>query len=167
MRRTLADARSAFVTAVRRDTPGTDLPRLVKVLDALIAWSVARSEQLTFKADEGRADVLSFARAGTAVVFWSAQVTRGAGPKLEIYPPAGRALGAEDRALVLETLNAHARPALADDARLRISFGALKNDAARGAVLTLLKRLLAVSEELTSTSTSPSQAMAARETSRS
>lgn len=143
MRRTLADARTSFVAALARDTPGTDLPRLVKVLDALIAWSTARSEQITFKADQGRGDAISFERAGSRVVFWSAQVTQGAGPRLEIYPPAGRALGADDRALVLETLNAHARPALEDSARLRIGFGALKNDAARGAVLALLKQLLA------------------------
>ena len=147
MHRTLVDARTSFVAAVQRDTPGTDLPRLVKVLDALVAWSVARSGQLTFKTEEGRGDVLSFQCANSRVVFWSAQVTRGAGPKLEIYPPTGRTLSDADRALVLETLNAHARPTLAAGDRLRIGFGALKNDAARAAVLTLLKQLLVAERE--------------------
>jgi hypothetical protein len=147
MSRTLADARQQFVAAIQRDTPGPDLPRLVKVLDALIAWSVARPDQLAFRADEGRSEVISFSLTGTKVVFWSAQVTRGAGPKLEIYPPTGRALSAEERTTVLETLNAHSREALVEGDRLRIGFGALKNDAARTAVLALMTQLLATSAQ--------------------
>jgi hypothetical protein len=144
MSRTLPLAREAFVATIRRDTPGTDLPRLVKVLDALVAWSVARPALLAFRADEGRTDAISFERVGTQVVFWSARVTRGAGPKLEIYPPAGRALSPEERATVLETLNAHSREVLVDGDRLRIGFGALKNEAARTAVLALMQQLLEV-----------------------
>ena len=68
------------------DMRGTDLPRLVKALHTLIGWSVARPSQLAVRADEGRSDVISFGLVGTEVVFWSAQVTRGAGPRLEIYP---------------------------------------------------------------------------------
>jgi hypothetical protein len=140
--RTLPAAREAFVAAIARDTPGTDLPRLVKVLDTLIAWSVARSSALTFRTDPSRTDVIAFRLAGTKTVFWSAAVTRGTGPVLEIYPPTGRSLSDEDRAAVIETLNAHSRVALVDGDRLRIGFGALKNDAARTAVLALMKRLL-------------------------
>ena len=142
MSRTLPLAHQAFVAAIQRDTPGTDLPRLVAVLDALIAWSVARPEHLVFRADEGRNDVVSFERTGSKVVFWSAQVTRGTGPKLEIYPPTGRALSAEDRTTVMETLNLHSRELLVEGDRLRIGFGALKNVAARTAVLDLMDRLL-------------------------
>jgi hypothetical protein len=143
MSRTLPLARQAFVAAIQRDTPGTDLPRLVAVLDALIAWSAARPTQLAFRADERRDDVVSFVRAGSPVVFWSAQVTRGTGPKLEIYPPTGRALSTEERATVLQTLNAQSREVLVDGDRLRIGFGALKNLAARTAVLALMEQLLA------------------------
>ena len=145
MSRTLAAAQQAFIAAIKRDTPGTDLPRLTAVLDALIAWSVARPGLLAFRADEGRSDVVSFELVGSKVVFWSAQVTRGAGPKLEIYPPTGRALGAEARATVMETLNANSREVLAEGDRLRIGFGALKNDASRAAVLALMEQLLATS----------------------
>jgi hypothetical protein len=147
MSRTLATARDAFVAAIKRDTPGTDLPRLVAVLDALVAWSVARPDLLAFRDDEGRSDVVSFLRAGTKVVFWSAQVTRGTGPRLEIHPPTGRTLSVEDRAMVMETLNAHSREVLVEGDRLRISFGALKNDAARTAVLTLMEQLLTESRQ--------------------
>jgi len=143
-RRTLPLARRALVAAIARDTPGTDQPRLVKVLDALIAWSVARPTLLAFRDDERRGDVLAFVCAGTTVVCWSAQVTRGVGPRLEIYPPTGRSLSAEQRAMVIRTVNAHARQALIDGDRLWIGFGALKNDAARTAVLALLEELLAV-----------------------
>jgi hypothetical protein len=141
--RTLPEAREALVAAIGRDTPGPDARRLVKVLDTLIAWSVARAARLTFRTDAKRGDVLSFEIEGTKTVFWSVQVTRGTGPVLEIYPPAGSSLDDEERARVLQTLNAHSRRALAEGDRLRISFGALKNDAARTAVLALMGDLLA------------------------
>jgi hypothetical protein len=143
MSRTLPLAHQAFVAAIQRDTPGTDLPRFVAVLDALIAWSVARPGLLAFRADEGRKDVVSFERTGSKVVFWSAQVTRGTGPRLEIHAPTGRALTAEERTTVLQTLNANSREVLVRGDRLRIGFGALKNAAARAAVLALMEQLLA------------------------
>jgi hypothetical protein len=143
MSRTLPVARQEFVAAIKRDIPGPDLPRLAAVLDAVIAWSVARPGLLTFRTEEGRAGVISFDRAGSTAVFWSAQVTRRAGPRLEIHPPNGRPLSAEDRARVMETLNAHSREVLIAGDRLRIGFGALKNVAARTAVLALMKQLLA------------------------
>jgi hypothetical protein len=143
MTRTLSVAREAFVAAIKRDTPGTELPRLVAVLDALIQWSVARPELLVFRTDDGASPTVSFERVGSKVVFWSARVTRGEGPKLEIYPPTGRGLTAEDRTRVMELLNVHSRDVLVEGDRLRIGFGALKNVAARTAVLALLDELLA------------------------
>ena len=142
MSRTLPLARQAFVAVIQRDTPGTDLPRFAAVLDALIAWSVARPGLLAFRADEGRKDVVSFERAGSKVVFWSAQVTRGTGPRLEIHAPTGRPLHAEERATVMQTLNAYSREVLVEGDRLRIGFGALKNPAALAAVLALMEQLL-------------------------
>jgi hypothetical protein len=149
MSRTLSTARDAFVAAISRDTADTELPRLVAVLDALIAWSAARPGQLAFRSDEGRTDVLRFERvgagagAGAKAMFWSAQVTRGTGPRLEIHAPTGRPLSDEDRTVVRDTLNAHSREVLVEGDRLRIGFGALKNAAALTAVLTLMDRLLA------------------------
>ena len=142
MSRTLPLAREAFVAAIQRDTPGTDLPRLVAVLDTLIAWSVARPRLLAFRAAERRSDVISFERAGSKAVFWSAQVTRGSGPKLEIRAPTGQPLSAEERATAMQTLNAHSREVLVDGDRLRIGFGALKNAAATTTVLALMDQLL-------------------------
>ena len=143
MSRTLPAAREAFVAAIARDTPGTDLPRYVAVLDALIAWSAARPDALEFRAKESRKDVISFSRAGSGALFWSSQVTRGTGPRLEIHTPGGRPLSDEEEAAVLRTLNTHARTVLVEGDRLRIGFGALKNAAARNAVLTLMEQLLA------------------------
>ena len=142
MSRTLPVAHQAFVAAIQRDKPGTDLPRFVAVLDALIAWSVAHPTLVTFRPDEGRKDVISFARAESKAVFWSAQVTRGTGPRLEIHAPTGRPLQAEERATVMQTLNAHSREVLVEGDRLRIGFSALKNPAALAAVLALIEQLL-------------------------
>jgi hypothetical protein len=139
---TLPLAREAFVAAVKQDTPGTDLPRLVAVLDALIAWSVARPGLLEFRPDAGEKGAVSFARVGSRAAFWSAQVTRGVGPRLEIHPPAGHPLNDAQRATVMQTLNAHSRAVLVEGDRLRIGFGALKNVAARAAVLALMEQLL-------------------------
>jgi hypothetical protein len=140
--RTLADARAAFVAAIKRDTPGTELPRLVAVLDALIAWSAARPELLSFRPASGRAATVGFERVGAKAAFWSAQVTRGAGAKLEIHGKVGEALTDAERASVIGTLNQHSREVLVEGDRLRIGFGALKNAAAQAAVLSLMERLL-------------------------
>ena len=142
MSSSLPAARAAFIAAIENDTPGTDLPRFVTVLDALIAWSVARPDLLDFRPDGARRAVIGFSRAGSKGSFWSAQVTRGSGPRLEISSPSGTALSEEERATVLQTLNAHSRVVLVDGDRLRIGFGALKNAAAQTAVLALLERLL-------------------------
>ena len=143
MSRTLPAACEAFVAEMARDTPGTDLPRYVAVLDALIAWSAARPALLQFREAEKRRDVVRFERAGTKAVFWSVRPVRGAAPMLEIAPPAGTSLTDEGRAHAMATLNAHSRAVLADGDRLRIGFGALKNVAAQRAVLALMEQLLA------------------------
>lgn len=142
MRRTLPIAHQSFVAAIRRDTPGTDLPRYVAVLDALIAWSTARPTQLAFRAEEARADVISFGRPGAKGPIWSVQVTLGEGPRLELLSPADAPLSAEERATVMATLNAHSSAVLEEGDRLRIGFGALKNAANLAAVLELLEQLV-------------------------
>ena len=147
MSRTLPDAREALVAAIKRDTPGTDLPRYIAVLDALIAWSKARPELLTFRDADTRTDVLSFNRANTKESFWTAQVTRGTGPRLELHLAASRPMSARDRALVLETINAHSREVLEEGERLRIGFGALKNAAALAAIQNLMTELLTAGVE--------------------
>jgi hypothetical protein len=137
---TLTRARDAFIDAVRRDTPGTDLPRYVAVLDALLAWSATHAGGLTLRA--GAKNGISFARAGTTGAFWSARPVRGDAPTLEIASPTGGSLTDEARAHVRTTLNAHSRTVLVDGDRLRIGFGALKNPTARSEVLALLDDLL-------------------------
>ncbi len=141
--RTLPLAREAFVSAIGHDTPGTDLPRYVAVLDALLAWSAARPQQLAFREETTPRGDISFVRAGTKEVLWSVRVLRGSAPVLEIAPPAGASLTAEGRTHALETLNRHSRVVLTGEDRLRIGFAALKNAAARTAVLSLLDDLLA------------------------
>ena len=142
MSRTLPAARDAFVATMKRDTKGAELSRLVGVLDALVKWSVARPQALAFQGDSG-AGVLAFESVESKEVCWSARVTRGDAPKLEIYPPTGRSLSPETRAKVVETLNLHVREQLNPNDRLRISFGALKNASALEAVTSLLDELLA------------------------
>ena len=138
-----AAARTDFIGAMQRDTPGTDLPRYVAVLDALLEWTAKRKDQLAFRGGSKRADVVRFERAKTKEVFWSAQVARADAPKLEIHLAAGRPLSAEDRADAMRTLNSVSRDVLVEGERLRIGFGALKNPAALAALLELLDRLLA------------------------
>lgn len=135
-------ARTTFIGAMRRGTHGTDLPRYVAVLDALLAWTAAREDRLTLRPDVRRPDVIRFERAGTKETFCSVQSPRGDAPTLEIHVAPSRRSSAADRAAVMQTLNAHARAVLEEGDRLRIGFGALKNAAALAAVLALLERLL-------------------------
>jgi len=139
----LEAARTAFVDEARRETPGSDLPRYVAVLDALLAWSAERTDRLALQMTAKRRGLVRFVRAGTKDPFWSAQPTRTGAPTLEIHLPASRQSSAADRAETLQTLNAHSRVALVEGDRLRIGFGALKNAAALAAVLALMDRLLA------------------------
>ena len=142
MSRTLPAARDAFVAAMKRETSGAELTRLVAVLDALIDWSQKRPQTLSFHNDDGSSGVLAFECVGSKAVCWSARVTRGDAPKLEIYPPTGRSLSAEDRARVIEILNSYSRQALSEKDRLRIGFGALKNGAAFEAITSVLAEVL-------------------------
>ena len=146
MARTLPDARAAFVTAMKRDTTGTELARLVTVIDGLIKWSVARPKSLVFHDADSAPGIISFACAGSKTICWSARVTRGDAPKLELYPPSGRSLSPETRARLVETLNTHSRLGIEENGRLRISFGALKNAAAFEAVTALLNEVLTTDE---------------------
>lgn len=139
---TLPVARSEFISAMSRDTVVPERPRLLAVLDALIAWSVARPTMLKFHADEGHPGVVSFERVGSKAIFWSASARRGDCPKLELLPRASRALTPEERANATIALNAHSREELAVGDPLRIGFGALKNEAGRTAVLALMEQLL-------------------------
>jgi hypothetical protein len=141
MSRTLPSARDAFVAAMKRETTGPELSRLVGVLDTLIKWSVAHPQKLAFQ-DDSAPGVLAFQCVDSKEVCWSARTTRGNAPKLELYPQSGRSLSAESRAKVVDTLNAHARQALNENDRLRIGFGALKNANALAAVTALLGELL-------------------------
>ena len=135
--------RTAFIAAVRQETPGTDLARYVAVLDALLAWTTARGDRLTFSAAPRRPGVIRFERAKSKETFWSVQPVRAAAPMLEIHLASSRPSSAADKAEAMRTLNAHSRAVLAEGDRLRIGFGALKNAAALAAVLELLDRLLA------------------------
>ena len=143
MARTLPAARDAFVATMKRETTGTELARLVAVLDALIKWSAARPQALTFHKDDSAAGVIAFECVDTKALCWSARTTRGDAPQLEIYPSSARTLTAEMRTKVMETLNQYSRQALAETDRLRIGFGALKNSAALAAVTTMLGEVLA------------------------
>ena len=134
--------RALFIEVVRRDTPGTDLPRYVAVLDAFIAWSAARADQVLFDSSGRRPGMIRFERAGTTVPLWTATATRGGAPTLEIHLASSGTSSTEQRAEAMRTLNAHSRVMLATGDRLRIGFGALKNTAALAAVLALLGRLL-------------------------
>lgn len=141
--RTLQSARAEFIRSMNRDTTKTDGPRLLAVLDALIAWSQAHPNQLRFRASETKSGALSFERVDSNEIFWTAQTARGASPRLALIPRAGRMLTDEERAHAIATLNTYSREALASDAKLHIGFGALKNAEARAAVLALLDELLA------------------------
>ena len=139
----LDEIRTTFIEAMRKETPGTDLPRYVAVLDALLAWAGERSSRLALRPAARRADLIRFDRAGTKASFCSIQAPRAGAPTVEIHLAPSRPSSAEHREEVLRTLNAHSRIALVEGDRLRIGFGALKNAAALAAVLAVMDRLLA------------------------
>jgi hypothetical protein len=125
-----------------RDTVDVERPRMLAVLDTMIAWSVARPKLLKFRVEENGKGVVRFERVGSNVVFWSATPKRSDTPVLELLPGASRVLTAEQRTSVVNTINEHSREVLEPTDKLHIGFGALKNKAACAAVLTLMGELL-------------------------
>ena len=143
MSATLPLARSAFIKAMNSDTIHVERPRLLAVLDAMIAWSEAHPQQVRFRADPNEKGIVRFELVGSKAVLWAATPRRQDHPVLELLPGASRFLTDEDRASAVGTLNAHTREDLDPAGRLHISFGALKNANACAAVLALMDELLA------------------------
>ena len=135
-------ARDRFAAAMKRDISGAEQGRVVAVLDALLAWSIARPETVVLRAATGVNPSLCFERVGSRTFVWSARVQQGLGASLEVAASAGRALSPDDRAMVLESLNANSRTTPNEGDPLRISFSALKNPRCLEAILALIDRLL-------------------------
>ena len=97
MSASLSLARDAFIKSMNRDTDHGERPRLIAVLDAMIAWSLARPKLLKFRVDAGEKGVLRFERVGSDLVFWSATPRRQDARVLELLPGASRALTPEEK----------------------------------------------------------------------
>ena len=139
---TLALAREAFIKQMHRDTAQVERPRLLAVLDAMIAWSSARPNLVQFRADDNKKGAVRFECVSTHAVIWTATPRNHDVPVLELLPGASRVLTPEQRASAIATLGAHTRQTLDPTGRLHIGFGALKNEAARKAVLELMGELV-------------------------
>lgn len=146
---TLSLAREAFIKGMNRDTVPVERPRLLAVLDAMIAWSVKRPDALQFRVDDNERGVVRFEQTGSHAIFWSAAPRRNDVPVLELLPAAARVLTEQERADVIATLGTHTREALDPAGRMHIGFGALKNAAACAAVLQLMGELLTKTETVT------------------
>lgn len=142
MSRTLPTARDQFVKAIARDTHAVEQPRLIAVLDALIAWSNKHPTLLKFREEEDTPGTIAFERVGSKMVVWAASPRRQDVPRLELVPKAAKAISAEEREKLLMMLNAHMREPLLPDDKLRIAFSALKNAAALAAVQTAVEQLI-------------------------
>jgi hypothetical protein len=139
---TLSLARDAFIRVMNRDTDRGERPRLIAVLDAMIAWSAAQPAVLRFRADDNVRGVVRFERVDSGAVFWSASPRVRETPLLELLPGSARLLPDDVRSGAVDTLNANTRATQDMNGRLSIGFGALKNAAARAAVLELMTELL-------------------------
>lgn len=138
---TLSSAREEFMRHMYRDNLTAERPRMLAVLDAMIAWSSEHAERVRYRPDGNTSGVIRFEEIGSRSVFWSATPRRGNVPLLQLLPGAGRLLTEAERKDAVDRLNALTResnPA----GRLQIGFGALKNPEGRAAVLELMQELL-------------------------
>lgn len=140
----LSAARQEFVAAIKRDIAPVECPRFLAVLDAMIEWSLARPTLVSFRPEDSHDGTVAFGRVGSKLTIWTASPRKRQTPRFEVMPRGARALSDEDRASVMTTLNAHTCDELETGEPLRISFGALKNKAARAAVCDCMDRLLVV-----------------------
>lgn len=138
---TLASAREEFIRHMYRDNVVADRPRLLAVLDAVIAWSNAHPDLIRFRPDDNTKGVIRFEDVGSKTVFWAASPRRANVPLLQLMPGASRFISEETRTDVVTRLNAQTREANPNGS-MHIGFGALKSPAGRAAVLELMDELL-------------------------
>ena len=94
---TLSTAREEFIRHMYRDNVVGERPRLLAVLDAVIAWSAAHSELVRFRPDDNTKGVIRFEDVATSTVFWTATPRRQNVPLLQLLPGASRLLTDEER----------------------------------------------------------------------
>ena len=138
---TLSTAREEFIRHMYRDNVVAERPRLLAVLDAMIAWSAARAEFIRFRPDGKGQGVIRYEDNATGNVFWVASPRRQNSPLLQLMPGSSRSLTDDERADAVTRLNSYTREEN-PTGRMHISFGALKNVAGREAVLELMGELL-------------------------
>ena len=141
MAATLASARDEFMRHMYRDNVVAERPRLLAVLDAVIAWSAQHPDQVRFRSDDNSKGVIRFEQVTTHSVFWAASPRRQNVPLLQLLPGASRLLSDDEVSDAVTRLNACTRE---DNplGRMQIGFGALKNPGGRAAVFELIDELL-------------------------
>jgi hypothetical protein len=124
-----------------RDNAAAERPRLVAVLDAVIAWSATHAGQVRFVPDENTKGSIRFEDIATHSVLFTMTPRRENAPVLQLLPGSSRLLNDAERSEIVARLNAHTREAN-PLGRMHIGFGALKNPDGRAAVLALMDELL-------------------------
>ena len=138
---TLATAREAFIREMYRDNTVAEHPRLIAVLDAVIAWSAANAERVRFRPDENTKGVIRFEDTASNAVLFVLSPRRENVPPLQLLPGSARLLTDDERSDVVKRLNSHTRE-LNPLSRMHIGFGALKNATGRAAVFALMDEVL-------------------------
>jgi hypothetical protein len=138
---TLATARQEFIEHMYRSNTVSERPRLLAVLDAMIAWSAARPELVRFLPDDNTKGAIRFEEATTHTVFWMATPRRDNTPLLQLLPGSSRRLSDDERSEAIARLNARTREENTAD-RMHIGFGALKSLEGRTVVFELMDELL-------------------------
>ena len=138
---TLATAREAFIRQMYRDNNVAERPRLIAVLDAVIAWSSANAGRVRFRPDENAKGEIRFEDTSSKAVLIMVSPRRENVPVLQLLPGAGRLLTDDERTDIVTRLNSYTRE-LNPLGRMHIGFGALKNDSGRAAVFALMDEVL-------------------------
>ena len=138
---TLASAREEFIRHMYSHNDASERPRLVAVVDALIAWSEAHPGLVRFRPDDNARGVIRFETVVGSTVFWSASPRRENVPLLQLLPGSSRFISEETKSSIVARLNQHTREEN-PNGHMTIGFGALKNPAGRAAVLELMDELL-------------------------
>jgi hypothetical protein len=138
---TLASAREEFIRHMYRDNTAAERPRLLAVLDAVIAWSAAHAGHVRFRPDENTKGVIRFENAATSTVLLMISPRRENVPLLQLLPGSSRLLTDEERSEIVARLNSHTREEN-PFGRMHIGFGALKNPSGRAAVFALMDEVL-------------------------
>lgn len=140
--KTLRQARTGFITDMRRKTSEVDAPKFEAILDDLIAWSQAHPHVLQHSKKAYSEEVVAFERIHDRLMIWSAYPRMNGNSDVGLLGDSRGKLPDSFRQEVLRELEMLTGDAVEEGGELRLRFKALEARETRTRLKQILGRVL-------------------------